>query len=66
LFDAPTHQGGRLILKGEDLGGAVQKVRGCREYEWAWLLHPERLGFFLKLRSSGTQPKTAWRNKAAN
>jgi len=39
---------GNLILEGQDLGGAVDKFWGASEYEWAWSLHPERLGFFLE------------------
>ena len=35
---------GRLILEGQDLGGAVGDFYdGASEYEWAWTLAPEQV-----------------------
>ncbi len=39
---------GEIILQGQDLGGAVRKLFGTTEYEWAWSLAPMHLGAFLK------------------
>jgi hypothetical protein len=39
----------KLILEGQDLGGAVCKVFRSGEYEWAWSLNPEQLSSFLEL-----------------
>jgi hypothetical protein len=42
---------GRLILEGQDLGGAPVKLFGMREYEWAWSLSPEQISSLLKILS---------------
>jgi hypothetical protein len=44
---------GKLILEGQDLGGAATKAFGAGEYEWAWSLAPEQVVAFLKTLGVG-------------
>lgn len=35
-LDAAFDDHGDLVFTGQDLGPAVERFFGCREYEWAW------------------------------
>ncbi len=31
---------GGLVIEGQDLGAAVERIFGSREYEWTWTVEP--------------------------
>ena len=47
-LEAQLTQSGDLIIKGQDIGDAVERLLGGREYEWAWTIKAAHLPQLLK------------------